>query len=52
MGVHESQSLMWERMVLQSREFWDFAAPLFHEHFPFTADASPEDFYRTVPRMQ
>jgi carboxypeptidase Taq len=47
MGVHESQSLLWERLVLQSAEFWQFAAPLFHEAFPFTADASAEDFYRT-----
>jgi Zn-dependent M32 family carboxypeptidase len=51
MGVHESQSLLWERMVLQSREFWDFAAPLFHERFSFTAAASAEDFYRTYNRV-
>ena len=51
MGVHESQSLLWERMVLQSREFWDFAAPLFHERFAFTKDATPDDFYRTYNRV-
>lgn len=51
MGVHESQSLLWERMVLQSKEFWEFAAPLFHERFPFTASASAEDFYRTYNRV-
>jgi carboxypeptidase Taq len=28
MGVHESQSLLWERMVFQSREFWVYATPL------------------------
>ena len=51
MGVHESQSLLWERMVLQSREFWEYAAPLFHAHFPFTADADAEAFYRTYNRV-
>mmetsp|Transcript_13911 Transcript_13911/g.23064 ORF Transcript_13911/g.23064 Transcript_13911/m.23064 type:complete len:554 (+) Transcript_13911:121-1782(+) len=51
MGVHESQSLLWERMVLQSREFWQFAAPLFHERFSFTKSASPEDFYKTYNRV-
>merc|ERR1712127_390708 len=51
MGVHESQSLLWERLVLQSKEFWQFAAPLFHEAFPFTAEASAEDFYATYNRV-
>jgi len=51
MGVHESQSLLWERMVLQSKEFWQFAAPLFHEAFPFTAEASADDFYKTYNRV-
>uniref|UniRef100_A0A7S0JK37 Carboxypeptidase Taq n=1 Tax=Calcidiscus leptoporus TaxID=127549 RepID=A0A7S0JK37_9EUKA len=51
MGVHESQSLLWERMVLQSKEFWQFAAPLFHERFEFTKTASPDDFYKTYNRV-
>jgi len=51
MGVHESHSLLWERMVLQSKEFWEFAAPLFHKAFPFTAAASPVDFYKTYNRV-
>ena len=52
MGVHESQSLLWGRMVLQSKEFWQYATPLFHRTFPFTAEATPEDFYRTYNRVQ
>ncbi|KAL3922386.1 MAG: hypothetical protein SGPRY_004581 [Prymnesium sp.] len=52
MGVHESQSLLWERMVLQSRPFWDWATPLFHERFPFTKEASAEDFYRMYNRVE
>ena len=52
MGTHESQSLLWERMVLQSRDFWDYAAPLFHDAFPHTRDATPDDFYRAINRVQ
>ena len=37
--------------MLQSKEFWQFAAPLFHEAFPFTAEASADDFYRTYNRV-
>ena len=52
MGVHESQSLLWERMVLQSRPFWDYATPLFHARFPFTREATAEDFYRMYNRVE
>merc|ERR1719446_941286 len=51
MGTHESQSLLWERMVLQSRPFWDYVTPKFHERFPFTKEASAEDFYRSYNRV-
>ena len=34
-----------------SQEFWEFAAPLFHKAFPFTAAASPVDFYKTYNRV-
>eukprot|EP00633_Aureoumbra_lagunensis_P000518 CAMPEP_0197294046 /NCGR_PEP_ID=MMETSP0890-20130614/30847_1 /TAXON_ID=44058 ORGANISM="Aureoumbra lagunensis, Strain CCMP1510" /NCGR_SAMPLE_ID=MMETSP0890 /ASSEMBLY_ACC=CAM_ASM_000533 /LENGTH=517 /DNA_ID=CAMNT_0042769181 /DNA_START=163 /DNA_END=1716 /DNA_ORIENTATION=+ len=46
MGIHESQSLLWERMVMQSKPFWNFCTPLFHEFFPHTKSASANDFYR------
>ncbi|KAH8076966.1 M32-like metallopeptidase [Aureococcus anophagefferens] len=49
MGTHESQSLLWERMVLQSRDFWDYAAPLFHEAFP---PHEGRDARRLLPRDQ
>ena len=52
MGTHESQSLLWERMVLQSKAFWEYATPLFHEAFPHTKEASAEDFYRAINRVQ
>ena len=36
MGIHESQSLLWERMVGQGLPFWTFLTPLIHETFPQT----------------
>jgi carboxypeptidase Taq len=52
MGVHESQSLFWERMIHQSREFWEWATPLMHKHFPHTRDCTADDFYRAVNRVE
>ena len=44
MGVHESQSLLWERMVALSQPFSAFLLPLLREHFPsLPADKNPED---------
>ena len=48
MAAHESQSLLWERMVGQSLAFWEWAAPIVHKYFPHTASCTPQDFYRAV----
>ena len=48
MATHESQSLLWERMVGQSRAFWIWVTPIVHKYFPHTKDCTPEDFYRAV----
>ncbi len=34
LGVHESQSRLWENQVGRSRAFWQWALPRFREHFP------------------
>ena len=52
MGVHESQSLFWERMIHQSREFWEWATPLMHKHFPHTSACTADDFYRAVNQVR
>lgn len=52
MGAHESQSLIWERMVFQGRAFWAYATPLFHKHFPHTKGVSADEFYRYINRVQ
>lgn len=34
LGIHESQSRLWENRVGRSRAFWDWAMPTFREAFP------------------
>lgn len=49
LGIHESQSRMWENFVGRSRAFWEWALPVVNEEFggalsKFTVD----DVYRSV----
>lgn len=46
-----SQSLLWERMIFQSRAFWKFAGPLVRARFPHTEGVSDEGFYRGLNRV-
>lgn len=46
MGMHESQSLFWERHIGLSKPFWKWATPMFHEKFE-TAHSS-EEMYGAV----
>ena len=34
LGIHESQSRMWENVIGRSLPFWKHYAPVFREHFP------------------
>jgi len=43
--VHESQSLLWERMVALSRPFATYLAPKIKNHFPSFPDNGPEALY-------
>jgi len=52
MGVHESQSLLWERMVFQGRPFWDYATPIIHKYFPHTKDITADELYKAVNHVQ
>ena len=38
LGVHESQSRLWENQVGRSREFCEWALPLWQKHFPENMD--------------
>ncbi|NVM17056.1 MAG: carboxypeptidase M32 [Candidatus Lokiarchaeota archaeon] len=53
MGIHESQSRMWENMVGRSMEFWKYWYPKLKGSFPNNLkDKSIEDFYRSVNTVQ
>lgn len=52
LGLHESQSRMWENLVGRSRPFWRFAYPLAAEVFPdHFATYDEEAVYRSVNKM-
>mmetsp|Transcript_85698 Transcript_85698/g.227708 ORF Transcript_85698/g.227708 Transcript_85698/m.227708 type:complete len:474 (-) Transcript_85698:95-1516(-) len=50
MAVHESQSLLWERMVGLSKPFAEYLMPKLAAAFPgsFPSDKGPEDLYAAV----
>lgn len=53
LGVHESQSRMWENMVGRSRGFWTWALPRLKEYFPEQLEGvDVETFYRAINRVQ
>lgn len=49
MGIHESQSRLWENQVSRSREFWQFFEPKYRAAFPEQlAGLSSDDLYLAV----
>ena len=49
MGIHESQSRLWENMVGRSKEFWKFWYPTFQREFPENLNNySLEEFHRSI----
>jgi len=49
LGMHESQSRLWENMVARSREFWIFFLPRFKQLFPERlGDVSLDKFIAAV----
>lgn len=53
LGVHESQSRLWENLVGRSRAFWAFFLPWAQELFPENlADVDVERFYRGLNRVE
>jgi Zn-dependent M32 family carboxypeptidase len=45
MGIHESQSLLWERMVALSEPFQHYLLPKVRAAFPHFPDRSPAEMY-------
>ncbi len=53
LGVHESQSRLWENVLGRSRAFWQFYYPRLQEFFPEQAgSAKMEDFYRAINKVE
>jgi carboxypeptidase Taq len=53
MGIHESQSRMWENVVGRSKEFWKYWYPIFQKTFPENLKDYPmEEFYRSINVVQ
>ena len=53
MGVHESQSRLWENLVGRSRLFWSHYYPRLQEVFPEAlGDTGLEGFYRAINTVQ
>jgi len=53
MGVHESQSRLWENQVGRSRGFWRFFEPRWRELFPRqTAGVSAEELYLAINAVE
>ncbi len=52
LGVHESQSRMWENMVGRSRGFWEYFFPKAQAHFPALADVGLDDFVFAINEVR
>ena len=52
LGLHESQSRLWENMVGRGRSFQDVLAPLVGEVFGAGRAVEPEALYRAVNRVR
>ena len=52
LGIHESQSRMWENLVGRSHEFWQFFYPQLQTVFPEQfQNVTLDDFYRAINRV-
>jgi carboxypeptidase Taq len=53
LGIHESQSRLWENHVGRSRAFWKFHFPIAREKFPEAfSGITEEDFYKAVNKIK
>jgi carboxypeptidase Taq len=48
MGIHESQSRLWENVIGRSRAFWDWLFPILQGYFPNLAAVKSEVFWRAA----
>jgi len=49
MGIHESQSRLWENVIGRSKPFWEGMLPVLRSHFSsLLFNVTNEDFYRAI----
>ncbi len=52
LGVHESQSRLWENLVGRNRSFWDFAYPELQRTFPDAlGNVDVDAYYRAINKV-
>lgn len=52
LGIHESQSRLWENLIGRSAPFWDAYTPLLAQHFPeHLKDRTPRDVFLAVNQV-
>ena len=51
LGVHESQSRMWENIVGRSKGFWSWALPQIKATFPQLADVTLDQFFKGANKV-
>lgn len=53
LGIHESQSRLWENHVGRSKAYWEYHFPKLQEVFPENlGDLSLDDFYKGINRVE
>lgn len=52
LGLHESQSRLWENLVGRSLPFWECFYPRLQELFPQLGNVTLEQFYRGINKVQ
>jgi len=52
LGLHESQSRMWENLVCRSRESWVYFYPQLCEALPVFKDTPLETFYKAINKVE
>ncbi len=48
LGIHESQSRMYENIIGRSRSFWEWQYPILKEKFPSLKKMSLDEFHRLI----
>lgn len=52
LGIHESQSRIWENQIGRSQAFWEYWYPVARGHFPQLQSMPLEDFIRTINKVE